>query len=138
MFAQKKAWILNFPGFIIQNGQVEMKYSSLDIPLLIRFDFLNDSTLFGILAGPYVSIPMGNIQILLFDRSNEMKLDKVTTGFTVGVYSGFVLGPGRFVGDIRFNVDFVPVTAKIEGLSLEMIKRRGINITLGYEFLLDR
>jgi hypothetical protein len=136
MFGQKKTWKLTSPGYTIQDGEIEGKYSSLDIPLLLRFDFINQPALFGIVAGPQISIPLGDIETTYFGESEKIDADGVNIGIAVGLYGGYPLGPGRFIGDVRFIMDFNPVKAKSEGETLELIKRRGINITVGYEFLL--
>jgi hypothetical protein len=138
MFGQKKTWELSAPGYIIEDGEIKGKYSSLDIPFLIRFDFVNKPGLFGILAGPYISIPLGDIEVSMFGDSDDVNPDGITAGIAAGIYGGYPIGPGRIIGDVRFIMDFNPVKAKESGETIELIKRRGINITAGYEVLLGK
>ncbi|MFP3090690.1 PorT family protein [Treponema sp. TIM-1] len=134
MFGQKKTWEITIPGYSTE--EIEGKYSSLDIPLLIRFDFITKPALFGALAGPYLSIPLGDIELSSDRYSIDLDSDGVTDGIAVGLYGGFPIGPGRIIGDVRFIIDFNPVKVKESGETLEVLKRRGINITAGYEILL--
>ncbi|MDR0589412.1 MAG: outer membrane beta-barrel protein [Spirochaetaceae bacterium] len=135
MFGQKKTWEMSYGGQSV--GEIEGKYSSLDVPFLLRFDFINKPALFGILAGPYVSLPLGNIEMSTSvvgegSQSGDVEPDGVTAGIAAGLYGGYPIGPGRIIGDVRFIMDFNAIKDK-EGS--ELLKRRGINITVGYEFL---
>jgi hypothetical protein len=139
MIGQKKKWELSSPGYrIVADGEIEGKYSSLDIPLLIKYDFISKPALFGILAGPYISLPLGDIEITELDESYDLDSDGVTAGIAAGIYGGYPIGPGRIIGDVRFMMDFNPVKGKESGETIELIKRRGINITVGYEVLLGK
>ncbi|MDR2020308.1 MAG: PorT family protein [Treponema sp.] len=135
MFGQKKTWKLSGDGF---STEITGKYSSLDIPLLIRFDFINKPALFGILAGPAVSIPLGDIELSAAGYNSSVNSDGVTVGIAAGIYGGYPIGPGRIIGDVRFIMDFNALKAKESGETIELIKRRGINITAGYEILLGK
>jgi hypothetical protein len=137
IFGQKKTWELSSPGYIINDGEsdIEGKYSSLDIPVLLRFNFINQPALFGLVVGPQFSIPLGDIETTYFGESEKIDADGVTVGIAAGLFTGYPLGLGRLIGDLRFIMDFNAVKAKSGGESRELIKRRGINITVGYEFL---
>jgi hypothetical protein len=134
MFGQKKTWEMSYGGQSL--GEIEGKYSSLDIPLLLRFDFINKPALFGILAGPYISLPLGDIEIASTgEASMTVDPDGITAGIAAGIYGGYPIGPGRIIGDVRFIMDFNALKGKDSGVTEELLKRRGINITVGYEFL---
>jgi hypothetical protein len=143
MFGQKKTWEMNYGGF---SGEITGKYSSLDIPILVKYDFFTKPALLGALAGPYLSIPLGDIGISFpaalagqgVPSSLEMDPDGITVGIALGLYGGYPIGPGRIIGDLRFILDFNPVKGKDSGATIELIKRRGLNITAGYEILLGK
>jgi hypothetical protein len=133
MFGQKKTWEFSAFG---QSIEMTGKYSSMDIPVLIRFDFINQPALFGALAGPYISIPLGDIELSGAGTSEKLNVDGITAGIALGLYGGYPIGPGRIIGDVRFIMDFNPLKAKESGVTAEVLKRRGLNITAGYEFTL--
>jgi hypothetical protein len=123
--------------FMIAQGDDYSKYNSLDIPLLIKFAFLQEPLRVGVAAGPQISIPIGDIE---FDITGYQKIDGEADGFAfgavAGLYAGFPLGSGLLLGDIRFYYDFNAQQGKseynpeVEGF----INRRGLIFTLGYEF----
>jgi hypothetical protein len=110
MFGQKKTWEVSALRF---SGKITGKYSSLDIPVLVKYDFITKPALFGVLAGPYLSIPLGDIELstpaalanyLVIPNSADS--DGITAGIAVGLYGGYPIGPGRIIGDVRFIMDF--------------------------------
>ena len=111
----------------------DINYSSLDIPLLLRFNFLSPQRMFGIMAGPQISIPLGRLEV--YDNRAEEYIDKlnidspVLFGFAAGLFGGFQAGPGRVVGDLRFIFDFNRLQA--EGLYVSL--RRAVALSVGYE-----
>jgi hypothetical protein len=117
----------------------EYTYTSLDIPILLKYSF--DFGL-GLLAGPHISIPLGkistNVSYSMFGYSGSEKLnidpDGVTFGLTGGLFYGFPLGPGRLIGDLRFVFDFMPQKGKYEDRSADILSRRALALTIGYEF----
>ena len=146
MFGQKKAGEMSYGGF---SGEITGKYASLDIPILVKYDFIAKPALFGALAGPYLSIPLGDIEIsspaalaslagISIPSSVTAEPDGITVGIALGLYGGYPIGPGRIIGDLRFILDFNPVKGKAAGKTMELIKRRGLNITAGYEILLGK
>jgi len=110
----------------------DINYSSLDIPLLLRVNFLR-YRLFGIMAGPQISIPIGRLEI--YDNRTEMYIEKMnidssfSLSLTAGLFGGFRAGLGRVVGDMRFIFDFDPIQAE----GIEFIRRRALTFSLGYE-----
>ena len=111
----------------------DINYSSLDIPLLLRFAFLSSRPVFGIMAGPHISIPLGRLEIYSDHEERYIgKLDidsNFTLGFTAGLFGGFQAGPGRIVGDLRFIFDFDSLQAE----GVEFIRRRAAALSIGYE-----
>jgi hypothetical protein len=116
-------------------------YSSLDIPLLIKYEFLYKPGVFGILAGPYLSLPLGDftskieVEVSSSDPSiAEFKPDGAVLGVTAGLFGGYTVGPGRIIGDLRFLMDFSPLTTTTNsGIKLDLSKRYAVTLTLGYE-----
>ena len=124
-------------------------YSSLDIPILVKYNFLKDPAVFGVLAGPHLSFPLGKAEIeyeasmmgLSEAGSEKYDMEGITVGLTIGVFGGYKVGPGRFIGDLRFIFDFnssqIKDTYIINGVSIKQkedaMKRRALALTLGYE-----
>jgi hypothetical protein len=123
---------------------VTIDYPTLDIPLLVRWNFILEPVLAGIVLGPYISLPIGKVNLTVVDTGAGRALD--TTGYTFGVTGGFVIGkkvgPGNIIGDLRFLNDFSSLKVRDEfekGKGIEeanIIIRRSINLTIGYEFSL--
>ncbi|MDR0313744.1 MAG: PorT family protein [Treponema sp.] len=115
---------------------VEMTYTSLDIPVLFRFNF---SFGLGIMAGPHISIPLGKLKMKASSGWLSLSGDVGDmTGFsfgaTAGLFYGFPLGPGRLIADLRFIFDFTAAKVKGGGITLDFLKRRALALTIGYEF----
>ena len=130
-----------------------MTYTSLDFPHLVRFSFLKNKPLsIGLMAGPHISLPLGRMQFWTEYRSQRNdkyglsnKIDTFATfGFTAGLYGGCKIGPGRFMGDLRYIFDFnhvtmhqcggwIGLTGGYEVRTFDIMKRRALLYTLGYE-----
>jgi hypothetical protein len=135
-------------NFMLNNGMeisghgntVTIDYPTLDIPLLVRWNFILKPVLTGILAGPYISLPIGKLNLSVGDQGSALD----TTGYTLGVTGGFVTGikagPGYITGDVRFLHDFSSLRVREDfgdGMQDANIGiRRSINLTIGYEFSL--
>ena len=113
----------------------KVRYSSLDIPVLLRYNFLNSSSVFGILAGPHISIPIGMVEFSEGGNSDEFQIYTAATfGLSAGIFGGFRAGPGRVIGDLRFIFDFNSVEERREGAGgFEFMRRRALLFSLGYE-----
>jgi hypothetical protein len=134
--------------FMINNGveisghgnTVSIAYHTLDIPLLARWNFILEPVLAGVVLGPYISLPMGKLNLSVGDKGSALD----TTGWTFGVTGGFVIGikagPGYITGDLRFLHDFSSLKLREDfgdGMQDANIAiRRSINLTIGYEFSL--
>jgi hypothetical protein len=146
-------------GFMANNGMVlsgtmpddtdvELRgsFTSLDIPVLARYEFLEDPVSLSVLGGPYLAFPLSKMKGELSmspDTSGESgsentKIDGIRFGITLGLAAGYKLGPGSIVADLRFLTDFNPVRTKILGgaKTESVFTRRGINLTVGYEMKL--
>jgi len=124
-------------------------YSVLDIPVLLKYAFIYQPITIGLLAGPYLSIPIGEFEYVyeydwggsLNDTDEDSyETDGTAFGLTVGLFGGVPMGPGNIVVDIRFLFDLTPQKAKFidwdgKTTSEDIIKRRGVALTLGYELL---
>jgi len=112
----------------------DITYTSLDIPILLRYNFLNSPSVLGILAGPHVSIPIGRARFTEGGTSEEIDIYTVTTfGLSAGIFGGIQAGPGRIMGDLRFIFDFNPVEKRPREESFAFMQRRALLFTLGYE-----
>jgi hypothetical protein len=118
-------------------------YTSLDIPILARFNFRPIPTLLiGVLVGPYISLPLGDLKNEFhypnFSQMNDSRDDKILNvmfGVLAGVKVGYNLGPGYITVDMRFLNDFNPIAADYWGeRNVKMFTRRVFVLTAGYEF----
>ncbi|MDR0710673.1 MAG: PorT family protein [Spirochaetaceae bacterium] len=133
MINQSKEWSGSYSGV---SGKLKGTYSSLDIPILLKYDLMNNPVILGLLAGPYLSFTLGDVELegsgyMADDGAYEA--DGILAGLTLGLYGGLALGPGRLIGDARFLMDFSPLTIEESGYTDEVIQRFGINVTVGYE-----
>jgi hypothetical protein len=119
-------------------AEVSAAYNSLDIPLLVHFNIIFSPVLVRVFAGPYLAIPIGNMNMEVSGLSGGTSAE--TTGFTGGVTGGFVIGfrvgPGNIIGDIRYMNDFSEVSVKYKGNEMKGFLRRSVNVTVGYELSL--
>ena len=121
-----------FAGFDSRRGR--LTYTSLDIPILLRYNFLDFPLAFGVQAGPHISVPLGQGMLSGAGFSQRFDIDTFATfGLTTGFFSGTPVGPGRIVGDLRFIVDFNALEAQMWGTAMHIMRRRAFVISLGYE-----
>jgi TolB-like protein len=135
-------------NFIVNNGMevsgqgytVKIDYTTLDIPLLIRWDFILSPVRAGVVLGPYLSLPIGKLNLSVGDSGSALDTVGITYGATAGFIIGYKVGPGYLTGDIRFLHDFGSLMVREDfGDGLQDAKigiRRSINLTFGYEFSL--
>jgi TolB-like protein len=120
-------------------------YTSLDIPILLRFNLKPmPALLIGIVAGPYISLPFGGLKneyhYPTFSQVNNTRDDTIVNmpfGVLAGVTIGYNLGSGYLTAGMRFLNDFTPITADYDGGFGEgertMFTRRVFSVSLGYE-----
>jgi hypothetical protein len=124
--------------------ELKGSYTSLDIPVLVRYEFFEFPVSLSVLGGPYLAFGLGKFKAELsgfpaggpiVDDSAEGDIDGIRFGITVGLAAGYKLGPGSIVADLRFLTDFAPVEVDY-GTTEKVFTRRGINLTVGYEMKL--
>ncbi|MDR0644993.1 MAG: outer membrane beta-barrel protein [Treponema sp.] len=119
-------------------------YTSLDIPILARFNFRPvPPLLISALVGPSISLPLGDLNneshYSNFSQINDSRDDKILNaifGVSAGVIIGYNLGPGYITADVRFLNDFNPIAVdyKDGDGEVKLFTRRVFNVTVGYEF----
>jgi TolB-like protein len=123
-----------------QGYTVTIEYTTLDIPLLVRWDFIQTPVRVGIIVGPYVSLPIGKLNLSQGDSGSALDTTGIALGATAGFTLGYKIGPGYLTGDIRFLHDFASLMVREDfGNGLQDAKigiRRSLNLTIGYEFSL--
>ena len=112
--------------------------STLDIPILVKYSFLNTNVRIGIFGGLYLCIPVSDfeatVSLPVFGSTTfRYNLDGATYGFTVGASAGLPAGPGRIVGDIRYIRDLPNAQIQMYGITIDTIGRQGLSISVGYE-----
>ena len=136
---------LGFP-FSPWSEKGDFEFSTLDIPILVKYSFSSPMS-FGVLGGLYLSFPLGRADFSSNFGHEAWKIKGLGFGATVGGFAGIPLGSaGRFVGDVRLLFDFTPTEVEyyynwhfsvfyfpVRFIS-EVITRRGLALTLGYEF----
>jgi hypothetical protein len=114
-------------------------YSSLDVPVLLNITFINRPFLFGLNAGPHLSLPVGKFETAYkrkdHSESVSYDIDGIMFGATGGFFAGFPAGAGNIVADIRLVFDFNALQLKYGSTTLEFGNRRGVAATVGYELM---
>jgi hypothetical protein len=135
-------------NFMINNGMetsgrenvVNIGYATIDIPLLVRWNFIQSPVMVGLVLGPYVSLPMGRLNLSVDGRGAALDTKGYSLGIAFGFALGSKLGPGSLAADIRYINDFGTIYVHEdfgEGpQDANICIRRSINITVGYEFSL--
>ncbi|MDR1232621.1 MAG: outer membrane beta-barrel protein [Spirochaetaceae bacterium] len=131
-----------------QGDDMGIEYATIDIPLLVRWNFIQSPVMAGLLVGPYISLPVGKLNqswpdddqgTAEDDRGSALTMNGYTLGIAFGFALGCKLGPGNLAADVRYINDFrsLYVNEPSEGIYDQNICiRRSINITVGYEFSL--
>ena len=123
---------------------IDVKYSTLDIPVLVSWTFIRRPMDVNVFGGAYASIPLGtaNITYDIEDYgtlSGAVDITGVVFGVVGGFDFGFRIGPGNLVIDVRAFYDLKPSKAKGEIIGPEpqgLIYRRGAVVSAGYVFYL--
>jgi hypothetical protein len=150
-------------NFMMNNGikisghgnLITIDYTTLDIPLLVRWNFMQSPVVAGVIIGPYVSLPVGALNLKVDDRGGSgLDLKGWTLGATGGFALGYKIGPGSLITDLRFihDIDLRFLNDRNKNLNFETIRvrddfgdgvqdanicvRRSLNITIGYELYL--
>ena len=135
---------------------INLKYSTIEIPLLVSFAVVQNPVKVEVYAGAYISLPITDLNLELVDykgASGSVKLTSFTVGALGGVTVGKKLGPGDFFVDGRFINDFdslkiggifeytvtdgdVKSKKQVDLTDKNVCTRRGIEISVGYVFSL--
>ena len=129
----------DYSGYILD---IDVKYSTLDIPLLISWNLIREPVNVDILAGAYISLPVSTANIS-YDiegygtLSGSVDVTSKSFGIVAGVDAGYEMGPGNIVLDARFFYDLKPSKAKgdfTDNEEMGMIYRKGMVVSVGYVF----
>ena len=135
-------------NFILNNGieisgqgnTINIEYPTLDIPILVRWNFIQAPVLAGIVLGPYISMPIGKLNLTVDNTGSALEMNGYTFGITGGLTLGYRLGPGFLTADIRYLNDFSSLNVRNDfGDGMQNAKimiRRSVNLTFGYEISL--
>ena len=122
---------------------ISIKYSTVDIPVIVAWNFIQEPVSVDVFAGAYVSIPVSSVNMKLHEKNYDIKEEAAvnSTGIVFGAVggfdAGFKLGPGSLVVDARFFYDLVPSKAKGDILGDDpqgLLYRKGLTISAGYMF----
>lgn len=129
----------NYSGYILD---IDVSYTSLDIPVMLSFNFIQKPLNVDVYAGAYVSIPVSTANISYdIEGYGTLRGAVDVTGISFGVLGGldvgFAMGPGNFVLDARFLYDLTYSKAQGEILGpgeQGLIYRKGVVCSAGYVF----
>ncbi len=121
---------------------ITIRYSSIDIPLLLSWNFIQNPISVDVFAGGYISLPVSAVNMNIHynlmedDVSGALKGVGIGYGFVAGFDVGVNLGPGKFVLDGRFNYNltYVKAAGDIVGGTVGVMYRKYIGVTAGYMF----
>ncbi len=121
---------------------IDLRYSTLEIPLIISWNFIQSPVSVDVYAGGYLSLPVSTANMNFhfnssdFDAGGAMDVVGIGYGVLAGFDVGFELGPGVFVVDGRFCYDIGAMKASGELIGNEngLIYRRYVGISVGYSF----
>jgi hypothetical protein len=118
--------------------QIKATYNSLDIPVLLYYNFILSPILVRISVGPYIVIPVGkiNVEVPGLTGASGFENHGFMWGVAGGFGIGFRLGPGSIIGDVRYLNDFTENIITYNGSEQKGFLRRSISTTIGYEWSL--
>jgi hypothetical protein len=123
-----------------QGSVTKIDYATIDIPLLVRWNFIQSPVVAGLLIGPYISFPAGKLNMSWDGLGTGLDMKGSTLGIAFGFALGYKLGPGNLAADVRYINDFGSLSVREdfgEGpQDANICVRRSINITVGYELSL--
>ena len=119
----------------------KISYSTLDIPFLLKVNFLPTQARFGVLGGPLFTFPLGEASTKFsgaYTNSDfKNKIDAPNFGFTFGLFIGHSIQKLRWLIDLRYVQDFGNTTVKKwfdDNNDLKYLQRRAIVFTVGAEY----
>jgi hypothetical protein len=140
-------------NFMVNNGMTigdeydeyitKISYTTLDIPLLVRWNFIQSPVVAGLIIGPYISLPISKVKTEVSGKgTRELDAEGFNLGVTGGFALGYKIGPGYLTADLRFlhdlndafNLRPIQVREDVNNVPPSNICiRRSLNITIGYE-----
>lgn len=122
------------------NGFI-FSYTSLELPILVTYDFNVGPVTLTALAGPHLSFPLGDMKAEIMENgtvntNSDQKIpidSKALFGMTFGMAVAYPVGPGSIVGDIRYLNDFSKLRVGEGDFVYDALTRRTLNISLGYQ-----
>jgi TolB-like protein len=143
-------------NFMVNNGMTiddeydgytsKISYRTLDIPLLVRWNFIQSPVVAGLIIGPYISLPISRVKTeFVGEGTIELDPEWFNLGVTGGFAIGYKIGPGYLTADLRFLHDLNdalnlrPIQVREDKDDVppsNICVRRSLNITIGYEFYL--
>ncbi len=135
---------------------INLKYSTIEIPLVLSFAIVQNPIKVEVYGGAYVSLPITDLNLELVDyngASGAVKLTSFTLGALCGMTVGKKLGPGELFVDGRFINDFdslkiggifeytvsdgeIKSKKQIDLADNKVCTRRGVAVSEGYVFSL--
>lgn len=121
---------------------IDIKYSTLEIPVLLAWNFIQKPLNVDIFGGAYVSVPVSAVMMSMVEKYSEHKAEAAldASGFVYGVVGGFDvgfrIGPGNLVLDARYFYDLVPTKARGDLIGGEsgLLYRKGVVVSAGFSF----
>ena len=119
----------------------KVTYTTLDIPVLFRYNFFEKPVRFGVLTGLYFTLPLTKVKTefsgtMSSQPTTNHNINAMLLGFNLGATAGLPLGPGAVVVDARFLFDLASSSENVPGLtsSFGLWSRRGFIVSAGYEY----
>jgi hypothetical protein len=108
-----------------------VSYTSCMIPLEAKLVYRPSIFMVQTYAGAYLSLPVSQVQVNHSNGSYSADTS-VVPGFIAGAGGGIKLGPGVFLGDIRYAADFSSLAIDHNG-QRDISQRGKLSFSLGYE-----
>lgn len=119
-----------------------VSYGSVELPLLISWNFMRSPVSVDAYAGGYISLPVTaanldvNYKTINFQTSGAVDMAGITYGVTGGFSVGIETSSGIVIVDGRINYDLTNVKAKVGGVEKGLLYRRSMAFSVGYMFQL--
>ena len=113
---------------------IDVEYDTIDIPLLLMWNFIQEPISADIYAGGYVSLPVGKTLITQNNGSASLDMKGPVFGVAAGATASYKLGPGHALIDFRFINDFGTMKALV-GVPPEwneIMYRKSLIVSAGY------
>jgi hypothetical protein len=117
-----------------ESGDVSLSLPSFYIPILAKATYRSDILAFSVFAGPFLTIPLGDMSVKYNGRNHTYKAE-IPVGILAGASAGMKIGPGLLFIDARLGLDLGYTAAD----NAEQYNRGILSFSLGYEIgFIDR